>query len=296
VKPVQQAADQFIVEVTEQNLQSVLEQSMQVPVIIDFWAEWCEPCKQMAPMLEKLVREQQGGLILAKVNADTQAMIAQQLQVQSLPNLKLVYQGRIVSELTGAQTEARLKEWLAPVLGGGEEDEQAREDSFIEQIRMAINAGQGEQAEQALRQTLQQAPDKHRFRAVLVEYLLSEGRLDDAQSVLAEVTEDVEELRPFRARFALLEELEDAEPVSLNDLAVRIREQATPEDLYAYGLRAAAAGHFQEGLEALIRLLADHKHWQNGAAREALLKVFDCLPKGDPLASEYRRRMFNHLY
>ena len=160
---------------------------------------------------------------------------------------------------------------------------------------MAIDAGHGEQAEAALRQTLQQSPDKHAIRAMLVEYLLGEGRLDDAQSVLAEVTEDAEPLRPFRARFALLEKLE-GESVSLAELRQRINDQATPEDLHAFGLQAAAAGQFQPGLEALLQLLRDHRDFRDGIARSALLEVFECLPKGDPLASEYRRKMFNYLY
>nr|WP_240546811.1 tetratricopeptide repeat protein [Alloalcanivorax xenomutans] len=160
---------------------------------------------------------------------------------------------------------------------------------------MAIEAGHGDQAEQALRQTLQQQPDKHAFRALLVEFLLGEGRQDEAQSVLAEIAEDVEELRPFRARFALLDKL-PAGNESLKTLAERIQADGKPEDLHAYGLRAAAAGQFREGLEALLTLLRDHRDYEEGVARAALLQVFDCLPKGDPLASEYRRKMFTYLY
>ncbi len=173
--------------------------------------------------------------------------------------------------------------------------QQQQEEGFIEQVRMAIEAGHSEQAEGALRQTLEQSPDKHAIRALLVEFLLGEGRLDDAQSVLAEVTEDAEPLRPFRARFALLEKLE-GEGQSLNALAARIADNATADDLYAYGLQAAAAGQFQLGLEALLQLLRDHRDFKDGIARAALLEVFECLPKGDPLASEYRRKMFNYLY
>ena len=292
-----QAPQNFIIDVTEQNLQQVLEQSMQVPIIIDFWADWCQPCKQMAPILEKVVNAEQGRVLLAKVNADEQQMIASQFGVRSLPTLKLVYQGRLVSELTGAQPEAQIRQWLEPVLGGAAEDPADQVEAFVEQVRQAIAHGHGAQAEQALRQALQQEPDQHPLRAVLVEYLLGEGRLDEAQSVLAEIAEDVPELRPFRNRFALLEELEDSAPGTLSSLAERVAAgSASADDLYSYGLRAAAAGQFEAGLEALLTLLREHRDYRDGVARQALLKVFDCLPKGDPLASEYRRRMFNYLY
>lgn len=292
-------AEQFIIDVTEHNLTEVLETSRRMPVIVDFWADWCQPCQQMAPVLEKIVREQAGRVLLAKVNADQQQVIAGQFGVRSLPTLKLVYQGQLVAELSGLQTEAALRQWLAPVLGDPAEDEAAQEEAFLEQVRGAIAAGHGEQAEAALRQMLAQEPERHAFRALLVEYLLGDGRVQEAQSVLAEVAEDVELLRPFRARFALLEEL-SGEPASLSELARQIEQPASPEKqaaaLYTYGLQAAAAGQFRDGLEALLRLLRDHPGYREGVARAALLKVFECLPKGDPLASEYRRKMFNYLY
>lgn len=283
-----------VIDVTEQNIQQVLETSRQTPVLVDFWASWCQPCLQMAPILEKLAKEYSGKLILAKINADEQPNITSQFGVRSLPSLKLVFQGQLVAELEGAQTEGALRQWLEPVIDP-DAAEKEQEAHFLEQVRMAIEAGQGERAEQALRQTLEQQPDKHALRALLVEYLLGEGRLDEAQSVLAEVAEDVEELRPFRARFALLEKVEGGSE-SLRDLAARIEADPTPEDLHAYGLRAAAAGQFEAGLSALLRLLRDHRDYRDGVARDALLQVFDCLPKGDPLASQYRRKMFTYLH
>ncbi|WP_223423512.1 tetratricopeptide repeat protein [Alcanivorax limicola] len=290
-----QQSNTYTLDVNEQNLTALLERSQQVPVIIDFWAPWCQPCQQMAPVLDRLVAEQAGGLILAKVNADEQQAIAAQFGVRSLPTLKLVFQGRLVSELSGLQTEAALREWLAPVLGDAQ-DEDSQQEAFAERIREAIAAGHGAEAEQALRQALTQEPELHTLRAVLVEYLLGEGRRSDAESALAEAAEDVEVLRPFRARFALLDELGDSTATSLKDLSARLAAEATPEDLYAYGLQAAAAGQFREGLEALLTLLRDHPGYRDGIARAGLLKIFECLPKGDPLASEYRRRMFNYLY
>ena len=285
---------QFIIDVTRADLQQGLQASMETPVIFDFWADWCQPCKQMAPVLEKLVRELDGRVLLAKVNADVQQEVAAQFQVRSLPTLKLVVQGRLVDELVGAQTESALRQWLAPVLA--ESDPEAGAEAFIEQIKLAIAHGHGAEAEAALRDALVHEPARHAFRAALVEYLLGEGRLDEAQSVLAEIAEDVAELRPFRARFALLAELKQTAPVSLMELSARITGAPTADDLYQYGLRAAAAGQFEAGLEALLQMLRDHRDHGDGLARAALLKVFDCLPKGDPLASEYRRKMFNYLH
>ena len=103
-------AEQFIIDVTEHNLTEVLEMSRRVPVIVDFWADWCQPCQQMAPVLEKIVRELAGRVLLAKVNADQQQVIAGQFGVRSLPTLKLVYQGQLVAELSGLQTEAALRQ------------------------------------------------------------------------------------------------------------------------------------------------------------------------------------------
>lgn len=286
-----------IVDVTELNLESVLAQSMQLPVIVDFWASWCEPCQHMAPVLERLVTQLEGKVMLAKVNADEQQMIASQFGVRSLPTLKLVYQGRLVSELVGAQSESAIREWLAPVLAEGQgPSEEQQLEAFLEQIQLAIAHGHGAQAEQALRQAVGQQPEQYLLRAALVEFLLSEGRSAEAQSVLAEVAEDVPELRPFRNRFALLDSLSGQAPVSLQQLATRIADAPEPEELHSYGLQAAASGKFEQGLEALMRLLREYPDFKDGAAKAALLKVFDCLPKGDPLASRYRRQMFNYLH
>ena len=141
------------IDVTEQNVQQLLEHSRQVPVLFGFWASWSQPSQQMTVMLEKLTQEYQGKFVLAKVNADEQANLTSQFGVRDLPSLKMVYQGQLVSELEGAQTESAVRQWLTPVVDP-DAAQQEQEEGFLEQIRMAIDAGQGAQAEQALRQML----------------------------------------------------------------------------------------------------------------------------------------------
>ncbi|PKM21716.1 MAG: thioredoxin [Gammaproteobacteria bacterium HGW-Gammaproteobacteria-14] len=288
------SGDSDVMDVTRDNLQQVIQRSLDLPVILDFWADWCQPCQQMAPVLEKMVRELSGKVLLAKVNADDQPEVAAQFGVRSLPTLKLVFQGRLVDEISGAQTEASLRQWLEPVLL--ESDPQAQLEAFMDQLRLAIEHGHAAEAEAALRSALEQEPGQHALRAMLVEFLLSEGRRGEAESMLAEVTEDVPELRPFRARFALLSDFAEQNPVPLAEQAAQIASSPTPEMLYRYGLQAAAAGQFQAGLDALLWMLRTYPEHGDGLAKVGLLRVFECLPKGDPLASEYRRKMFNYLH
>ena len=106
----------YIFEATEQNIQQILEQSRQIPVIVDFWSARSQPSQQMAPVLDRLVNEYQGKVLLARINVDEQPMLTSQFGVQSLPSLKLVFQGQLVNELDGPQTEAGLREWLAPIV------------------------------------------------------------------------------------------------------------------------------------------------------------------------------------
>lgn len=290
-------ASAWIFDATEQDVGRLIEQSRQQPVLVDFWADWCQPCQQLAPILEKLVAEYQGKLLLARVNADTQQQLAAQFGVRSLPTLKLLSQGQLVAELTGLQTEAAVREWLLPYLDPAAA-EAGEIDAFLEQARAAFAAGQEEQVLSALQQLLSERPQVHKARALWVECLLRAARVDEARSALAEVTEEVDELKPLHARFALLEKPElVACQTSLAQLAEQAdKADAAPEQLYLYGMRAAAAGQFRDGLEALLRLLAEHRSFGDGLARSALLEVFACLPKGDALASEYRRRMFNYLH
>lgn len=291
------SSSQWIFDATEQDLPRLVELSRQQPVLVDFWADWCQPCLQLAPVLERVITTLQGKVVLFKVNADTQQSLAAQFGVRSLPTLKLLFQGQLVDELTGLQSEAALMAWLQPHVDPDAAEAEQIGD-FLEQAKVAIDAGQGEQVVPALRQLLQDRPEAHAARALLFDLLLSLGQQDEARTLLAEVVDEVEALAPCHARLRLMDDLDPAilaEPLDVLKQAAS-QPDAEPENLYRFALRTAVDGHFREGLDALILLLRDHRQYKDGLAQKTILQLLECLPKGSPLASEYRRRMFNYLY
>lgn len=287
-----QASDSYIVDINEQTINAVLQQSMTVPVLLDFWADWCQPCKNLAPVLEKLAREYQGRFILARVNADEQPMIAQQLGVRSLPTLKLVVQGQLAGELMGAQPEAELRKFLEPHVGAAEPVEE--QDPFLAQIDRARRMGAWDQACEALRAAIEEQPKRQEYRAAYAEVLLDMQELDAAGAAIDEMELGVERSR-VSARLLFARELVDAP--SPEDIAQL--QQADPENpllQYQQALYALLQGDVESGLRSLLLLMQNHGQFRDEAARKGLLAAFDLLGKDDPLVSRYRRKMFALLH
>lgn len=280
----------YIVDVTEHNINDVLQHSMQTPVLLDFWAAWCEPCKAMAPILTKLADEYRGKFILAKIDADTSPAITQQLGVRGLPTLKLVVQGQLVDELTGAQPEAAIRQMLEPHVGAPEADD---EDPFLAQIARARQMGAYDQAIEALQSALGEQPENWEYYSVLVDVLIDAGRLDDARQV-ADTIKDDKTRNAATVRLSFLEWLEDAPDVQ----TVQARLKENPDDVearYYFGLHLLMAGYYAEGLELLLDVMKADRSFKDDGAKAALLKAFDMIG-GDPAVSKVRRRMFALLH
>ena len=283
----------YIVDVNETNINDVLQHSMQTPVLLDFWATWCEPCKTLGPILEKIANEYQGKLILAKIDADASPAIAQQLGVRGLPTLKLIVQGQLVNELTGAQPEATIREMLEPHLGKAEGGEPG-DDPFLEQVKRAREMGAYDQAVEALQAAIQEQPKRWEYHAALVEVLIDAERLDDATQV-ANAIEDEKTKNSALTRLAFLDWLKDAPDAE----TVQAQLKTDPDDLnarYYFGLHLIMAGHNEEGLDLLLDVMRADRTFKEDGAKEALLKSFDLIGTGDPAVSKYRRKMFALLH
>lgn len=282
---------QTVVVVDQTNAQQILiDESFNRPVLVDFWADWCEPCKQLMPLLERLADEYAGAFLLAKINADEQQGIAGQLGVRSLPTVMLFKDGQPIDGFTGAQPETAIRELLQKHLP-------SPWDAKIAEATDLLDQGQTADAVALLRAAWEES---NRLLEVTLAYagaLLEANRLDDAEAVLNEVRlvdrDAVHEqlmaqieLKREAGKSPEVEALEadlEANPDS-HDVRVKLAVQLT------------TGGQYREALEHLLHVLRIDRDWNNGEAKRLYLDTIASIGKGDPLAAEYQRKLFSILY
>lgn len=281
------------IELNSANFPEVVELSREVPLLVDFWADWCAPCRQIAPVLEKLASELRGRFRLVKVNADQEPLVTQQFGVRGLPTLKVVWQGQLVGELVGAQSEGAIRNLIQPFLL--EADDSQIPSGDADGVNEAIQGGRLEEAIAVLTDRLSGDPADSRSRTRLVELLISEGRLDEAESVLDQApSECAVQMRRQRALLAFARRSSSLPSLeSLENQLQAMSDQADLELVFAYSLRLVATNRLEQGLDGLLAILRRDKAYAGGAARKALLEILDMLGRDDPLSADYRRRLAN---
>lgn len=280
----------YIFDINQHNFASVLEASQQVPILVDFWADWCQPCQQLTPMLHKLAAEYQGRFILAKVNADAEQELAGHFRVRSLPTVMVVWQGQIVEQLVGLQPESAYRQIIEQLTANPG-------DLFKEQVEMLWEQNQHQEAVALLREVLAQE-ETIELKVLLAEKLLQLDQGEEAQQILHSLPAEEQERQPAsgllaRLRFATLV----AGAPSRQALEEKV--QSDPQDSGArqqLAARYVLAGDYQAALEQFMAIMQRDPQFGDAAGRNGLIAIFEILGNEDPLVTTYRRRMFSLLH
>jgi len=281
-----------IVDVTDDTFQAqVIEQSHRVPVLVDYWADWCGPCQMQMPVLHKLVEEYAGKFVLAKVNTDEQRGLARDHGIRSLPTMRLYKNGELAEEILAAQTESTLRILLDRFI-------ERESDRLREQAMETYQRGERESALQMLRAARQAEPDNHQLTLDYARLCLRERRLQDVDELLLTLPRDIRdepEAVQLRALLDFALGAADAPPLSTLEQTLA----GNPDDMearYQLGASYVLNDRMEDALEAFMYILQHDRTFRDDIGRKSLLAAFVLLGDEGDLVNNYRRKLFTAMH
>ncbi len=267
----------------------VIDQSTKIPVVVDFWAPWCGPCKQLSPTLDKLAREYGGKIQLVKINVDENQELATQMRVQSIPMVVAFKDGKPVDGFAGALPESQLRKFFEKLTGSeGSPIEQA-----LEKASMMVANGDTQNAAEIYSQILAQDPINAASHAGVAKCLIEAEGIEKAQAYLKGLDADILNKEEVKRVLAAID-LEHASTDTEETDSLRQKLATSPDDpqlRYDLAIALYGDGCSEEAINILVELVKTHKTWNDEAARAQLLKIFEALGHSDPITIEGRRKL-----
>lgn len=289
----------LVSDVTEASFMAdVVEASQTIPVIVDFWAPWCGPCKTLGPQLENAVIAAKGAVKMAKVNVDENQGIAGQLRVQSIPTVYAFWQGQPIDGFQGAVPESEVKAFVDRVVAAGGGAAGGGLDEAVEAAEEMLTEGQTEDAAQTFQAILGEDPAHAGAYGGLVRALIALDNLDEAEATLNGAPAEIAETPELEAAFAQLELAKQAQNAGpLGDLQAAL--EADPNNHQArldYAQALYAGGQAEAAVDELLDLFGRDRDWNDGAAKAQLFTIFDALKPNDPIVLNGRRKLSSMIF
>ncbi|SDI55014.1 thioredoxin family protein [Salipiger marinus] len=291
--------EELVKDVSEADFMAeVVDLSMQVPVIVDFWAPWCGPCKTLGPALEKAVEEAKGAVRMAKVNVDEAQMIAGQLRIQSIPTVYAFYKGQPIDGFQGALPASEVKAFIERVVKAAGGDASGGLDEAIAAAEEMLEQGAAEDAGAIFAAILEEQPEHAAAYGGLVRVQLALGDVEQAEAVLNGAPVAISkapELEAAHAQIELAKQAANAGPVA----ELQAQVEANPDDLQArFDLAKAlhAHGNVAEAVDQLLDLFRRDRDWNDGAAKAQLFTIFEAMKANDPVVLNGRRKLSSMIF
>lgn len=285
--------------ITDNFMTDVIEQSKETPVIVDFWAPWCEPCKQLTPIIERIIKEKNGKVILAKMNIDESPEVAQQLKIQSIPAVMAFNDGQPIDGFIGVQSEKNIIEFVNKISS-------LKNSSTIEENISAgkkyMNEGDIETATLVFSEILKIEPDNISAKSLLARCLIKNDQLNDAEKIIDSLPVGAESNQDYISVRSELEIFKNAKnnPITDNEeQELRNNIDKQPEN---YQLRLdlskilMAKGENEEAINQLLRIIEVNAKWNDGEARKQLIEIFNILGNENILVTEGRKKLSSMLF
>ena len=275
-------AQSFIIHVTDADFEyEVIQYSQQIPVVVDFWADWCIPCKTLGPMLEKLTKESQGEFRLAKVDVDENPKLTNRFNVRGIPAVKGFRNGQMVAEFTGAQPESKVRKFLEELIP-------SPSDLQLDKGNSLLQAEEWTRAETAFRQVLEERPRHPGALLGVTKCLLTQGYGDQTLQILNEF--------PASREFGSAQLLRPLAVALARDKNPALATDNLMDATYQRALHLISRGNLLAAMDGLLSILREDKHYHDEEAREVMVALFEILGDENPLTRQYRAELASVLY